>query len=336
MHRRANYDKIPMMKKIQNTFTKVLQGLLVVATLITMIALGIFLWNIISNNPNEEKPPIVDPSVKQTFAFEVKDFTLFEIEEFGFDFILANIHVESNKPINLSLSHFVTSEGVQLNSVDNYLSTIESLGYNFGDYKPVFSLSSTDNTLDAMLFIPIKDKDLTSIDLNINIYPNHVLNFDLENPTKIGTVLDLELDKSGLNPSEDLTFTFSYADYFEPSNFYTIGSNGENVTVDLGTNIQILGIKFKVENSGTFKYRVANAEFKIDGVTSYPLLNPEYLLVNSVNLASISLTENSEGLLFFTVPSVNFSISSYGKDKFSINIVFTNNQELIINNALGN
>lgn len=321
MHRRANYDKIPMMKKIQNTFTKVLQGLLVVATLITMIALGIFLWNIISNNPNEEKPPIVDPSVKQTFAFEVKDFTLFEIEEFGFDFILANIHVESNKPINLSLSHFVTSEGVQLNSVDNYLSTIESLGYNFGDYKPVFSLSSTENTLDAMLFIPIKDKDLTSIDLNINIYPNHVLNFDLKNPTKTGAKENLGINLSNVDPSMIASIEILNKTMVSPTEFYQIDSNGNRIEANFTSQSEIVAIKVNVTSKISESFRIVNAQIK-NGGTIYDAVDKSFLIDGAVNLNNEYINGSATGYLFFEVLG-DVSLSAFTE----LHIYFSTNED---------
>lgn len=321
MHRRANYDKIPMMKKIQNTFTKVLQGLLVVATLITMIALGIFLWNIISNNPNEEKPPIVDPSVKQTFTFEVKDFTLFEIEEFGFDFILANIHVESNKPINLSLSHFVTSEGVQLNSVDNYLSTIESLGYNFGDYKPVFSLSSTENTMDAMLFIPIKDKDLTSIDLNINIYPNHVLNFDLTNPTKTGAKENLGINLSNVDPSMIASIEILNKTMVSPTEFYQIDSNGNRIEANFTSQSEIVAIKVNVTSKISESFRIVNAQIK-NGGTVYDAVDKSFLIDGAVNLNNEYINGSATGYLFFEVLG-DVSLSAFTE----LHIYFSTNED---------
>ncbi|MDP3442743.1 MAG: hypothetical protein Q8T08_07755, partial [Ignavibacteria bacterium] len=80
-----------MMKNTRKTFIKVLQGLLVFATLVSMIVIGIFLWNLVSNTPNDDEPVIIDPTVKQTFDFSINNYTLFEIEEFGFDFILADI-----------------------------------------------------------------------------------------------------------------------------------------------------------------------------------------------------------------------------------------------------
>ena len=128
------------MTKMKNTALSVIKTIFVLAVLSFMIVAGIFIWNLIVKEPAIDDPIVNDPTVQQTFEFTVNEFTLFEIEEFGFDFILADIHVKSNKPINISLSHFTTSENIQLNSVDQYLGRIEAAGYTFGEYELVFSL----------------------------------------------------------------------------------------------------------------------------------------------------------------------------------------------------
>ena len=300
MHRTFNYDKIPMMKKTQKTITKVLQGLLVLATLITMIVLGIFLWNIISNTPNEEEPVIVDPSVKQTFDFSINEYTLFKIEEFGFDFILADIHIESNKPINLSLSHFTTSEEIQLNSVDNYLRIIENLGYNFGDFNPVFSLTSSENIMDATLFIPIKQTDLTSLDLKINIYPNHSLSFDLKNSVKYGYLEDLGVNIVNLDPSMVASMEVLNITSVSPTEFYQLDSNGNRVEANFTSQSQIVAIKVGITSKISEPFRITNAQIK-NGGSVYDAVDKSYLIDGATNLNNEYINDKAEGYLFFEV-----------------------------------
>lgn len=300
MHSGFNYDKIPMMKKPQKTFIKVLQGLLVLATLITMIVIGIFLWNLTSDTPNEEEPVIVDPTVKQTFSFSINEYTLFEIEEFGFDFILAEIHVESNKPINLSLSHFVTSENIQLNSIDNYLNIIESAGYTFGDNQLVFSLSTPETTLNALVFIPIIKTDLTTLDLNINIYPNSVLTFDLENPTYIGTKSNLGISEQGIDPSMVAEMIVTNKTLVSPGEFYQIDSNGNRVEANFTSQSQIVAIKIKITSKISEPFRITKAMIK-EGSTLYDAVDKSFLIDGATNLNNSYINDSAEGYLFFEI-----------------------------------
>jgi len=109
VHLGCNYDKIPMMKKTQKTLIKVLQGILILTTLVTMIALGIFLWNLISNTPNDEEPPIV---TNPDYVFVLNDYTYYESDDLDFNFIIADITITSNVSIKLPLSTLTTSENI--------------------------------------------------------------------------------------------------------------------------------------------------------------------------------------------------------------------------------
>lgn len=310
-----------MMRKSQNTIKKILQSLLILATIITMVALGIFLWSLVSDTPKEEEPPIVDPSVKQTFNFEVKDFTLFKIEEFEFNFLLANIQIDSNKPINLSLSHFTTSEGIQLNSVDNYLNAIESAGYNFGDYNPVFSLSSSENILNAVLFIPIKDKKLDTLELNVNIYPSYTMNLDLTNPTKTGTKEDLGLNLSNIDPSMVASISVLRKTMISPSEFYQLDSNGNRVEANFTSQSQIIGIKIDVTSKISESFRITNAQIKNGGMV-YDAVNKSFLIDGVTNLNNEYINESATGFLFFEVLG-DVSLSSFTE----VHIFFSTNED---------
>jgi hypothetical protein len=298
-----------MMKKSQNTIKKILQGFLILATLITMIVLGVFLWSLVSDTPKEE-PPIVDPSVKQTFNFEVNDFTLFEIEEFGFDFILANIHVESNKAINLSLSHFVTSEGIQLNSVDTYLNTIESLGYNFGDYNPVFSLTSTENTLDAVLFIPITNIDAHDLNINVNLYPVSTISFDLTKPSETGTVSNLGRNQQDVEPEEISEIIIDDVFIVSKNYFYTLDENGDRADAFFSSNSKIVGVKLTVKNKSNNPFRIQNAILTSKDNNVFSIIDPNYLIDGYVLIMKEYLTGTMSGFIFYEIFDQNYEISN--------------------------
>jgi len=300
MHIGRNYDKITWMKKPQKTFVKILQGLLIFTTLVAMIVLGMFLWNLVSTQPIDDDPVIVDPSVKQTFEFSINKFTMFEIEEFGFDFVLAEIHIESNKSINLSLSHFVTSEDVQLNNVENYLNIIESAGYTFGDNQLVFSLSTPETTLDALIFIPIINTDLTTLDLNINIYPNSVLTFDLQNPTLVGTKSDLGVSEQGIDPNMVADMVVTNKTEVNQEEFYQLDSNGNRVEANFTSQSQIVAIKVKITSKISEPFRITKAYIK-DGSTLYNAVDKTFLIDGVTNLNDAYINESTEGYLFFEI-----------------------------------
>lgn len=333
MHRRVNYDKIPIMKKTQKTITKVFQGLLVLATLITMIVLGIFLWNLISNNPNEEEPPIV---TKQEYNFVLEDYTYYKSDDLDFNFVIADIKVTSNVAIKLPLSTLSTSEGISLASTDNYLSELASNNYKPSKKGLSFSFNSDSKELSVTIFIPVQSKVLSELRVNSNVAPYSEIKINLNDSTKLGDITELKLEDTTVinNPNDDLSFTLEFSDYFEPSNFYTIGTDGKSMSVDISTSSKVFGIKYTVVNDSDFSYKISDAQILLD-TNSFPLMNPEYLLMSTTNLASISLLDSQNGVLFFLVPS-DLDVYTFPKDKVKVKLTFSNNQEMILENAIGN
>ena len=333
MHRCVNYDKIPMMKKTQKTITKVFQGLLVIATLITMIVLGVFLWNLISNTPNEEEPPIV---TNQEHNFILEDYIYYKSDDLDFNFIIADIKLTSNVSIKLPLSTLTTSEGISLSSTDDYLSDLANSNYKPSNKGLSFSFNSDSKELSVTIFIPVESKVLSEIKLNSNVAPYSEIKINLSDSTKFGDITELKIEDTTIinNPNEDLSFKLEFSDYFEPSNFYTIGTDGKSMSVDISTNSKVFGIKYTVTNDSEFSYKISNAEIILDS-NNFPLMNPEYLLMSTTNLASISLLENQTGVLFFLVPS-EIDVYTYSKEKVLVKLSFSNNEEMIIENAIGN
>ena len=322
-----------MMKKTQKTITKVFQGLLVLATLITMIVLGIFLWNIISNTPNEEEPPIV---TKQEYNFVLDDYIYYKSDDLDFNFIIADIKVTSNVAIKLPLSTLSTSEGISLASTDNYLSELANNNYKPSKRGLSFSFNSDSKELSVTIFIPVQSKVLSELRVNSNVAPYSEIKINLNDSTKLGDITELKLEDTTIinNPNDDLSFTLEFSDYFEPSNFYTIGTDGKSMSVDISTSSKVFGIKYTVTNDTDFSYKISDAQILLD-TNSFPLMNPEYLLMSTTNLASISLLESQSGVLFFLVPS-DLDVYTFPKDKVKVKLTFSNNQEMILENAIGN
>ncbi|NTW91671.1 MAG: hypothetical protein HGA35_07065 [Erysipelotrichaceae bacterium] len=321
------------MKKTQKTITKVFQGLLVLATLITMIVLGIFLWNIISNNPNEEEPPIV---TKQEYNFVLEDYIYYKSDDLDFNFIIADIKVTSNVTIKLPLSTLSTSEGISLASTDNYLSELANNNYKPSKKGLSFSFNSDSKELSVTIFIPVQSKVLSELRVNSNVLPYSEIKINLNDSSKLGDITELKLEDTTIinNPNDDLSFTLEFSDYFEPSNFYTIGTDGKAMSVDISTSSKVFGIKYTVTNDTDFSYKISDAQILLD-TNSFPLMNPEYLLMSTTNLASISLLDSQSGVLFFLVPS-DLDVYTYPMDKVQVKLYFSNNQEMLLENAIGN
>ena len=325
-----------MMKKIQNTFTKVLQGLLVVATLITMIALGIFLWNIISNNPNEEKPPIVNKD--DSYEMSVVDYEYFKFDDLDFNVLIAKIKVKSNFSYSIPLSKLNTSENVYLNDIDLYLKSLQDANYKPSDTGLVFSLDATEDELEKefSLFIPVRSKNINTLVLNSLVKPYSKLSFDLTDSSKWEDTQKLIIEDETELASENISAEYILMDYYFKSNFYKMSESSKETTVDFPTNTKVLGVKLILNNkSSTIQYKLSKAKILYSDNQEVDTLNPEIQLMYEVNLLTQTISKSVEGVLFFLVPSGEVDFLKLNKGDLTLILELSNGENVTFTELIG-
>lgn len=337
MHRRANYDKIPMMKKIQKTISKLFQGLLVVATLITMIVLGIFLWNLISNTPNEEEPPIV--SKEESYEFSVIDYEYFKFEELDFNVLIARIKIKSNFEYNIPLSKLKTSENVYLNDIDSYLLALQNANYKPSDTGLVFSLDANENELEKEfnLFIPVKSKNINKIEINSLVKPYSKLVFDLTDSNKWGDIQNLIIEDNSETAYDNIEVNYISMDYYIRSNFYRMSDENKETTVDFPTNTKVLGVKLSLKNdSQEIQYKISKARIVYNTNEEVITLDSSILLSYEVNLLTQTIVSSTEGVLFFLVPSEGINFLELSNQNMTLILDLSNGESLSYSGLIGN
>lgn len=298
------------MKKQRQRFSSVLKILLILL-LISMISIvGVFTWNLLSKKPDIDDVEDPDDSI-QTFEFEIEDYTYFKIEELSYDFILAEITVNSNKKINLSLSHFVTQESISLNSVDNFLNELEGLGWTLGRQDVVFNLSSDSTQLSAVVFIPIQERNLDKFLININLNPKSELNFDLTDVSKIGSKEMLGFTEQGLTPEQVAEIDVLFKSTVSPSDFYQLDANGQKIEASFTSQSQIIGIKLSIKNKLSEDFRITDARIKTKSGEFFDALNKNYLVEGVNNINNTYINGEMTGYLFFEVLGNDLTVDSF-------------------------
>ena len=336
MHRTFNYDKIPMMKKTQKTITKLFQGLLVLATLITMIVLGIFLWNLISNTQNEEEPPIV--SKDESYEMSVVDYEYFKFDDLDFNVLIAKIKVQSKFEYNIPLSKLRTSENIYLNDIDSFLKTLQDSNYKPSDTGLVFSLDAKENELEKefTLFIPIRSKNINNLEVSSLVKPYSKLSFDLTDTNKWGDTQKLVIEEDTELASENISAEYILMDYYFQSNFYTMSEGNKETTVDFPTNTKVLGIKLILSNkSSTMQYKINKAKILYSDNQEVDTLDPEILLMYEVNLLTQTIAESVEGVLFFLVPSGEVDFLKLNKGELTLILELSNGENVTFTELIG-
>ncbi|NCB33271.1 MAG: hypothetical protein EOM64_05235, partial [Erysipelotrichia bacterium] len=93
---------------------------------------------------NQEKPSAA--SDLSSTSVSLNSYKVYSIDQVDFRFIIADVHVSSNVPINLSLSHFKTSEGIALDQISSYTAKLEEKSLYLGRQNVWFSIISQDTS----------------------------------------------------------------------------------------------------------------------------------------------------------------------------------------------
>jgi hypothetical protein len=337
VHIELNYDKIPVMKKTQKTFIKVLQGLLVFATLVSMIVIGIFLWNLVSNTPNDDEPPVVNK--EESYEFSIVDYEYFKFDELDFNVLIVTLRINANFSYSIPLSKLKTSENIYLNEIDSYLKLLQELNYKPSDTGLVFSLDANENELikDFTLFIPVKSKNLNSLEISSLVKPFSKISFDLTDSSKWGDIQRLVIEDSSENASENLSADYLFMDYYIQSNFYTMDGENKETTVDFPTNSKVLGVKLKLSNKSTeIQYKISKARILYPVNQEVDTLDSSILLLYEVNLLTQMIDDSSEGVLFFLVPSVEINFLTLNKADLTLILELSNGEIVTFSELIGN
>ncbi len=308
-----------MKRRLRRPFFDALKIATILLLIASIVTLGVVFWNYISK-PSETDYVNPDDDKIQTFDYSVNNYTLFDLEEFDFRFILADIHIESNKTINLSLSNFRTSENIQLNSVNTYIQAIEQAGYNFGNYSVVFGLTSTTVQLDALIFIPIIDDSLDYIDLDITLNPIKTLSFDLNNPSSTGTISNLGENEVNINAEDVAKVSFSNQLLVGTSQFYQLDENGLRISAPFSSQSRIYGVEITIKNLGSEPFRITQAYVHTKNSESFLVLSNTILVDGVDNINNVYIETESTGYLFFEVLGQDLTIDDFS----SLDIYFSN------------
>lgn len=325
-----------MMKKPQNTIKKILQGLLILATLITMIVLGVFLWSLVSDTPKEEEPPIVNK--EESYEMSVVDYEYFKFDDLDFNVLIAKIKVKSNFSYSIPLSKLKTSENVFLNDIDLYLKSLQDARYKPSDTGLVFSLDANENELEKefTLFIPVRSKNINNLELSSLVKPYSSLIFDLTDTNKWGDIQKLVLEDETELASDNISAEYILMDYYFKSNFYKMSESNKETTVDFPTNTKVLGVKLILSNkSSTMQYKISKAKILYSDNQEVDTLNPEIQLMYEVNLLTQTIGESVEGVLFFLVPSGDVDFLKLNKGDLTLILELSNGENVTFTELIG-
>lgn len=248
----------------------------------------------ISQIGNQSKP---DESETDSLKADLVEYSVYRLDEIDFQFIIAKIRIKGQESIHLDLSHFVTDEKIALNQVEDYVSQLEENGLFLGKQNVWFELISNEASAMFNIFIPIKDKAKTTLDLNIDFDDN--ISFDLTkaNGTKEmlcyqpddvitdGKTYQMKVSNAFLITGDTITRT--YPDGY--SEEYMVPSTAEVHAFKIDA-VSLWGDEVIIEKA---IYTVSSTH------ESFEAFNEQFSTMKNENLINKVITDKDSGVLFF-------------------------------------
>ena len=243
---------------------------------------------------NQDKPE--QTTNLSDIKFELADYRVFKIDGVPFNFIIAKIKVTAPASTNISLDHFVTSENIKLNEVDDYVKKLENKSYYLGRQNVVFDLISNDSQYFANIFIPVKEKTARNIDLTID-FDNQKFSFDLNTHQGDANLLKYKADDI---ITDGKTYKMSVSSAFEITG-ETMSETIGGVTSEYLLPSTVAVYIFNLETVSLWGdvIELESAQYVTDNNDVFEALDSSISSMKYENILGKKIKDKDKGSLFF-------------------------------------
>lgn len=274
-----------------------LLGLVLVISLIFFGGKTLLSFVFNDDNPSNTTTPnnTSETEVIKEFSIDLVDYKTYKLDDVDFNFVLARIRFKDVKPINYSLASLYTDEKtVKIAEYDKYIKELEAKEYYLGARNVNYKIKSDKNSGIFTLFIPVIDKNKTSLVLYDAVAKNEI-KFDLNQNVGDPSELHYHTGDDEVIETEDYQIQVNNA-YIENS-FYKDG-NEYNYPSTIKIYTFVLDIK-KLTNDGLV---LEDAIFVPDDSSDeIHALDASITSMKINNLISHKIKEGDHGALFFEI-----------------------------------
>jgi len=242
----------------------------------------------------------VKPSESSEESVQVSagSYTAYHLDGISFQFVIAKIHVHSAQPINLSLSHFHTDEGIALNDIDSYVAELEKNSLYLGRQNVWFSIISQETDADTNIFIPVKSLSAASVTVTADTDQISPMTFSLKDPK--GTSDDLLYQAEDvITDGKTYQMTVSEAREITGSTLYqTVG--GEEQEYLLPSTTKIYAFRVEAVSLWGDSITIASAQYVPSGSSeSFDAMDSSIRAEKYANIIGREISEKDSGYLLF-------------------------------------
>ena len=318
---------------MKNKTTMLLAGGLAVV-LILFAAAAIYFGMIVKDRsgsqlPEEtEKPVMVEQGGQEkpqetqgldAVEVDLVNATVYRFDELDFQFAIAKVRVKAEEPINISLEHFATSEGVKLNDIDSYLDQLDKNGLYIGKQNVWFELVSRENSYVANIFVPIKDKTAQSAAINVDFGDNAPIQLNLKEATGTREMLGY-VAEDVITDGKTYQMQVGVAFQIASEEMYRTFDDGSVETAGLPSTAEVYVFRLDAVSLWGDELVVEDAVYQVEGSgNTFQALSSNFHSEKYDNILGKTIKEKDSGVLFFiTYNPEKEPITYQGKLKLKI------------------
>lgn len=245
---------------------------------------------------NQEKPD--ETNEEEQVQVDLVDYTVYDLDQVDFRFIIAKVRVKANDATNISLSHFKTNEGLVLNETSSYVDQLEKNSLYVGKKNVWFDLISSETNYLARIFIPVKDDSLSSVSLESDLKNSHVMKFDLTNPK--GTAEELGYVADDII-SDGKTYQMKVSNAYRISDEFTrTYESGYTEAYLLPSSAEVHAFYVEAVSLWGDAVEIDSAWYEVSGSSEkFEALNGQFTTQKYANIVNSSITDKDAGYIFF-------------------------------------
>ena len=245
---------------------------------------------------NQLKPDETDEEAE--IQVDLVEYTVYDLDQVDFRFIIAKVRVKANDATNISLEHFTTSEGIVLSETSSYVQKLERNSLYLGKKNVWHELVSSNTNYLAHIFIPVKDDTLSSITMSSDFKNSHTMKFDLSNPT--GTAEELGYAAEDII-SDGKTYQMKVSNAYQISDEFTrTYDSGESEAYLIPSTAEVHAFYVEAVSLWGDAVEIESAYYQIsENSDKFEALNGQFSTQKYVNIVNSQITDKGAGYIFF-------------------------------------
>ncbi len=233
-----------------------------------------------------------------SYSVAAKGYRVFAFDDLDFNFIVAAVRLQGNDAVNMSLSHFKTSEGTTLDQVSSYVDKLEAKNYYLGRQNVYYSIISDHLPYDVNLFIPVLDKKADSITVTADFDTGHPLKFKLNPATGTKAMLTYT-DGDVISDGKTYQMTVSKAFNITGDPLYEMIDGQENEYL-LPSTTEVYAFQVNAVSLWKDAVTIEDAEYVTDGAKdTFKALGASIYSMKYANIIGHTITDQDQAYVLF-------------------------------------